>query len=197
MRYNAEHKQKTRMRVLKAAARAIMAQGPHRVAVAGVMAKAGLTHGGFYVHFPSKDAFLSATIDQMFVDSFGQVLPNLETRAAREALSSYIEWYLSPAHRDARANGCPLPYLVADAARLPKAARQRIAQGAEQLRQTIARRISELGIGEPDDEARAVVSALVGAVTLARAEPDRRRSEAILASTQGSLVRRLNLSEAA
>ena len=55
MRYDAEHKQQTRERVLKEAASAIRAEGPHQVAVAGVMARAGLTHGGFYAHFASKD----------------------------------------------------------------------------------------------------------------------------------------------
>ncbi len=54
MRYDADHKQKTREKVLKAAAKAIRAHGPHRIGVAGVMNQAGLTHGGFYAHFESK-----------------------------------------------------------------------------------------------------------------------------------------------
>jgi TetR/AcrR family transcriptional repressor of nem operon len=60
MRYDGDHKQKTRERVLKEAAKAIRAEGPHRIAVAGVMAKAGLTHGGFYAHFKSKDDLVEA-----------------------------------------------------------------------------------------------------------------------------------------
>ena len=55
MRYDSEHKERTRARVLKEAAKAIRAEGPHRVGVAAMMAKAGLTHGGFYAHFVSKD----------------------------------------------------------------------------------------------------------------------------------------------
>ncbi len=66
MRYDSDHKQKTRDRVLKEAANAIRAEGPHRIAVAGVMAKAGLTHGGFYAHFTSKDELVAAAIDTMF-----------------------------------------------------------------------------------------------------------------------------------
>ena len=193
MRYDAAHKEKTRKRVLKVAAKAIRTQGPHRVAVAGVMAKAGMTHGGFYVHFASKEAFLAATVDHMFVDGFGQVLPNMEAREPAQALAIYIEWYLSPAHRDNRSQGCPLPYLVADAPRLPKAARLRISQGMEQLRQAIARKVAGLGLTDPEEEAQSVVSALVGAIALARAEPDRERSNAILASTRAGLMRRLQL----
>ena len=68
MRYDAEHKQKTRERVVQEAAREIRAQGPHRVGVAGIMAKAGLTHGGFYAHFASKDDLVLAAMEQMFRD---------------------------------------------------------------------------------------------------------------------------------
>ncbi|MDP3749598.1 MAG: TetR/AcrR family transcriptional regulator [Phenylobacterium sp.] len=193
MRYDAAHKEKTRTRVLKVAAKAIRTQGPHRIAVAGVMAKAGMTHGGFYVHFASKDAFLAAAVDHMFTDSFGQVLPNMEARSPAEALTAYVDWYLSAAHRDNRNQGCPLPYLVADAPRLPRAARLRIAQGMEQLRRAIARKITELGLADADDEAQSVISALVGAIALARAEPDHERSDAILASTRAGLMRRLKL----
>lgn len=195
MRYDAAHKEKTRRRVLKVAAKAIRTQGPHRIAVAGVMAKAGMTHGGFYVHFASKDAFLAAAVDHMFTDSFGQVLPNMEARPPVEALTAYIDWYLSAAHRDNRNQGCPLPYLVADAPRLPRAARLRIAQGMEQLRQAIARKITGLDLADADAEAEAqsVISALVGAIALARAEPDHERSDAILESTRAGLMRRLKL----
>ncbi|WP_421934818.1 TetR/AcrR family transcriptional regulator [Phenylobacterium sp.] len=193
MRYDAAHKEKTRKRVLKVAAKAIRTQGPHRVAVAGVMAKAGMTHGGFYVHFASKDAFLAATVDHMFIDGFGQVLPNMEARDPAEALRIYIDWYLSPAHRDNRSQGCPLPYLVADAPRLPKAARRRVAQGMEELRQAIARKVAGLGLPKADAEAQSIVAALVGAIALARAEPDRQLSDRILADTHGALMRRLGL----
>ena len=66
MRYDSEHKERTRARVVKEAAKAIRAEGPHRVGVAGVMAKAGLTHGGFYAHFASKDDLVGAAMSQMF-----------------------------------------------------------------------------------------------------------------------------------
>ena len=69
MRYDTDHKQKTREKVLKAAAKAIRADGPHRMGVADVMRKAGLTHGGFYAHFESKDDLVAAAIGQMFEQS--------------------------------------------------------------------------------------------------------------------------------
>ena len=66
MRYDAEHKQRTRERVLKEAAKAIRRDGPHKVSVAAVMAKAGLTHGGFYAHFGSRDELIAEGVAQMF-----------------------------------------------------------------------------------------------------------------------------------
>ena len=66
MRYDSEHKQQTRSKVLDVAARAIRSSGPDRVGVAAIMAEAGLTHGGFYAHFASKDELVAAAIETMF-----------------------------------------------------------------------------------------------------------------------------------
>ncbi len=69
MRYDPGHKNETRDRVLKAAARSMRTDGPHKLGVAAVMAEAGLTHGGFYAHFPSRDALVIATVERLFEDS--------------------------------------------------------------------------------------------------------------------------------
>src|SRR5947209_6791399 len=66
MRYQPDHKEKTRRRVLEEATKAIRRQGPHRLGIARVMKQAGLTHGGFYAHFSSKDALVSAAIAGLF-----------------------------------------------------------------------------------------------------------------------------------
>lgn len=193
MRYDAQHKQQTRERILQEAAREIRAEGPHQVGVAGVMARAGLTHGGFYAHFASKDDLIAAAIDQMFVEARERMAKEIEGRTPAEALAGYIGFYLSPAHRDARNTGCPLPFLAADLPRLTDEARARFAAGAEGLRQRIADQLSALGREEPEAEASSVVSELVGALSLARAEPDRTTSDAILARSKAALLRRLGL----
>src|SRR5262245_27757358 len=133
MRYDAEHKQKTRERVLKEAARAIRAAGPHKVGVAGVMAKAGLTHGGFYAHFASKDDLIAAAIGQMFDEGAAKFAQETEGLEPALALARYIDFYLSTAHRDARRTGCPLPFLSADLPRLARPAQERFAEGVAQL----------------------------------------------------------------
>src|ERR1700741_5024355 len=118
MRYSPDHKQKTKERVLTEAAREIRAQGPHQIGVAAVMAKAGLTQGGFYAHFASKDDLVAQTIDHMFADSADTWRRRTEGRPGKEALNAYVDFYLSAAHRDARGAGCPLPFLASDLPRL-------------------------------------------------------------------------------
>src|SRR5258708_17692302 len=102
MRYDENHKTETRRKVLKAAARAIRAEGPERVGVAAVMAEAGLTHGGFYAHFASKDDLVGEAIVQMFVEAQGKFASTVRGRPPREALAAYIGFYLSRSHRDGR-----------------------------------------------------------------------------------------------
>lgn len=196
MRYDAEHKQKTRERVLKAAAKAIRAEGPHQVGVAGVMAQAGLTHGGFYAHFKSKDELVAAAIGQMFEDGAARIARVSEGETPAQTLISYIDFYLSPGHRDARSSGCPLPFLAADAPRLAEPARERFARGAEGLERRMAQRIAALDNGHSPDEAGSVLAELVGALSLARAEPDPERSDMILKRSKAALKRRLGLEDA-
>ena len=103
MRYDAGHKMETRKKVLREAAKAVRALGPDRVSVADVMASVGLTHGGFYAHFKSKDDLLAAAVDEMFIDAGALVDRSIAGLGPAEGLSDYIDNYLSARHRDARA----------------------------------------------------------------------------------------------
>lgn len=193
MRYDADHKQQTRERVLTAAAKAIRAEGPHRIGVAAVMAEAGLTHGGFYAHFESKDDFIAAAIGQMFVETRTRLDRATEGRTPAEGLVAYLDFYLSAAHRDTRTAGCPLPFLSADVPRLAVPSRERFAQGVAALTGRLAKVLAELGRADAEEAAGSMLSEMVGAVALARAEPDPARSDAILARTRAALQRRLGL----
>lgn len=193
MRYDADHKQKTRAKVLKAAAKAIRAEGPHRIGVAEVMAQAGLTHGGFYAHFASKDELVAAAIGQMFEESRARLLHETGDRKPAEALSAYIDFYLSPAHRDARRSGCPIAALASDLPRLSARVREQFAVGTRRLTQALAQLLGQLGHVTADREASSAVAELVGALSLARFEDDAERSDAILADSRRALKRRLKL----
>jgi len=193
MRYEPDHKEQTRQKVLRAATRAIRAEGPHKVAVAKVMARAGLTHGGFYAHFASKDELIAAAIDQMFSEARSRVILETEGRPPAEALSAYIDFYLSRKHRDARATGCPMASLAADLPRLTEKARERFAAGVSGLRTRLAGHLTRLGIDDAEAGASSMVAELVGALSLARAEPDAGASDAILSRSSAALKRRFAL----
>lgn len=193
MRYGAEHKQQTRERILREAATAIRTEGVQKVAVAPVMAKAGLTQGGFYAHFASRDDLVAAAIEQMFVEGGERLIRSLEGRAPAEGLALYLDFYLSRAHCEMRTGGCPLPFLSADAPRLEPTARERIGAGARRMAERIAEALQAMGRPDAETAAGSVVNEIVGAVSLARIEPDLEASEAILARTRRALAERLLL----
>jgi TetR/AcrR family transcriptional repressor of nem operon len=190
MRYHAEHKQRTREKVLKAAAKAIRAQGPHRVGVAAVMGKAGLTHGGFYAHFDSKDDLVAAAIGQMFDENRATWDRVTQEKQPAQALAAFIDFYLSIMHRDAVSAGCPIPTLAPESRRLSKASRAQLAAGVARLEERFRVQLESLGIPNPQDEASSIVAEMVGALALARAEPDSERSESILNASKQRLKAR-------
>src|SRR5450631_4603946 len=104
------------------------------------MAGAGLTHGGFYAHFPSKDDLVAAAIDEMFEEARSRFAAATAGRDA-QGLARYIDAYLSRRHRDGRGSGCPLPALSAEAARLGKGARARYGEGVARLTAALAAEI--------------------------------------------------------
>lgn len=196
MRYSTDHKAATRERVLKEAAKEIRAKGPDGVAVAGVMARAGLTHGAFYAHFPSKEALVAEAVDQMFVDARRRTdkLPAPDTPHA--ALRDYVEFYLSPAHRDQRDRGCPLPALSADMVRSESLASVRFAEGIEGLACRLAGMLERIGIEGAEAEGNALLAQLVGALSLARALGTGDASDAMLRENKQKIRARYGLDAA-
>jgi TetR/AcrR family transcriptional repressor of nem operon len=193
MRYDTEHKQRTRTKVLEAAAQAIRNDGPERVGVAAVMAEAGLTHGGFYAHFKSKDELVAAAIGQMFEESRARLARETEGRGAKEGLAAYVDFYLSAKHRDARGRGCPIAALASDAPRLSDNVRAAFADGVARLTTGLAEKLEQCGTDEPQMAARSMVAELVGALSLARVETDPATSNAILRDSRTQLKHRFGL----
>ncbi|WP_426130420.1 TetR/AcrR family transcriptional regulator [Pararhizobium sp. PWRC1-1] len=196
MRYTKEHKSKTRERVLEAAGRQIRQCGVQGIALNGVMAAAGLTHGSFYAHFASKDDFLAEAVEQMFLDSPVSILRG-DGKSAESALGEFVDYYLSPEHRDTRVSGCPLPFLAADAPRLNENLRQRLSKGVAGMAALIAGHLSHVshrGKGSVGEFASSVVSEIVGVIILARVESDGIRSDVLLKSSRDQIRNRLGLS---
>lgn len=197
MRYDTEHKQRTRDKVVKAAARAIRAKGPDGVGIAAVMAEVGLTHGGFYAHFESKDDLVAAAVAQMFEEARARLAAETQQRPPAEGLCSYVDFYLSPAHRDARRAGCPIAALASELPRMSAKLRRHFAAGSEGLVEALAALLGEIGRPDAVAEARSVFAELLGALSIARFESDAARSDEILASSRTAVKRRLGLAATA
>lgn len=195
MRYDSEHKERTRARVLKEAAKAIRAEGPHRVGVAAMMAKAGLTHGGFYAHFASKDDLVVAAMSRMFDEASAKFDRLTAGKPPAAALRAYIDFYLSRQHRDARDTGCPLPSLSADLPRLGVAARRQFAAGLAGLTARVEGLLSALGWPDAEMLASSALAEMAGALSMARGVADPKQSDAILKASRNALKLRFGLVE--
>lgn len=195
MRYDRDHKANTRERVIKEAAAAIRFAGPDRVRVADLMRRAGLTHGGFYAHFASKDALLADAIDRMFAEASATFFTGWEERDPREVLTRYVDYYLSALHVDARDLGCPVPILAGNSHKLPEPARARFAAGAERMRSRMTALLERTGVDDAEARAQSAMCEMVGAVSLARLAPDRACVDRALANARRSVRRKLDLPE--
>src|SRR5215212_9091744 len=114
MRYSDRHKQETRTKVVRAAAAAVRAKGPEGLGVAEVMAEAGLTHGGFYAHFPNKEALVVAALEEAFGQSARRFARMTDGLSHAAALEVFVDSYVSPEHRAHPERGCPIAALSSD-----------------------------------------------------------------------------------
>jgi len=193
MRYSDTHKEETRNRILSVASRQVRARGPDGVGVAEVMAEAGLTHGGFYAHFKSKDALIGAAIEAAFENrrAFFRNLPEAADNAA--FLERFVDSYISEIHRDRPERGCPVATLSSDIPRQGEAARAAFDAGVKGLIHTIS---SRLTVGAPKDRdalAGSLVAEMAGAVALARAVSDPELSDRLLEQSRRSVKARMGL----
>ncbi|HEV8016249.1 MAG TPA: TetR/AcrR family transcriptional regulator [Stellaceae bacterium] len=202
MRITREQTEKNRDRIVAAAAQLFGEHGFDGVGVVELMQAAGLTHGGFYNHFDSKEALESAVCDVAFETAVARLEQLVgETATAprkRSALAAYVGHYLSGAARDAPAPRCPMVALTGDAVRHGPDIRRRFAAGFQRYIDALAGLM-----GRPANAPRAVAerlrkeaivltATLVGAQLLARAvkDADIALSDDILATVQQATARR-------
>ena len=196
MRYSDTHKDETHEKLLKIAGRALREKGPDGVAVADVMKQAGLTHGGFYAHFKSKDALLVEALEGVFAHSKQKFRAATEGMPPRHALAAYIDFYVSQRHRDNPVNGCPVTALNSDLPRQSKAFRKAFDDGAKMLVSSMETRIREAGVdGDAHALAASVLSAMAGAVAISRAISDRVLSDQMLETARESIKQRLGVDD--
>jgi len=192
MRYPPEHKQVTRERVLRSAGRALRREGPDKVAVADVMREAGLTHGGFYAHFGSKDDLLARAIESMFDEVLAAFEKGTAGKPPREALQGYVKRYLTLAHCDTRESGCPIAALATDIPRMNVEARRAFEAGSARLASAIAGLLRELQVPDAGAAATSLLAELVGSLVLARCASDPATAERLLEASRSQVLARIH-----
>jgi TetR/AcrR family transcriptional repressor of nem operon len=180
-------KQLTHERIVDTAARAIRRGGFHGVGVADIMKEAGLTHGGFYAHFESRDALVCEALERAGRDSAARLAKSALQRRARggSAFQAFVERYLSDAHLSALESGCPVAALASE---MPRQSPEVSGAAAQRVRSLVAAVRDVLPEGALPDSAGAVAAQLVGALQLARALGDNAEGKALLAATRRALV---------
>ncbi len=177
MNAKSEQKARTHADILRSAAELIRGRGIAAASVANVMGRLGLTVGGFYAHFPSKDQLVAEALDSVMSESWQALVERHAKKPREQRLSAIIDGYLSVAHRDAELAGCPMPAIVSELPSQDGVVRKSFRQSF--LRNV--RLLREAG-GLDEDDALAGIALLVGAMVLARATRGSELSERILAS---------------
>lgn len=184
-RYSPDHKEATRRRMIDTAGRRFKSDGIDGSGIATLVADAGLTNGAFYGHFASKDDLVASVVAQQLADQVAVVnsLP-----AGLAAVEQYLREYLSPAHRDDLAGGCPSAALLDEIGRCDVSVREAYTEGANAMIQAIAGRLED---GDPEratERAIGLFTLLVGSLQTARAVTDPELSDRILEAAYSNAV---------
>jgi len=190
MRYSKEHKLETHARIVRKASVRLREKGAHGIGVADLMKDAGLTHGGFYAHFASREALV--------IEAFGHAMDRSTERWRRlaeqtpkdERLAAIVESYLTPIHRDDPGHGCAVPTLGADIARESPKTRKAFAAKLEQMIDMLAEQIGELPPKAARKEAMAAIATMMGTLVLARIAGQGEFSDEILIAGRDAVLDR-------
>jgi len=188
-RYSTAHKATTRTRILAASEQLIKDRGAEGASVEAVMRAAGLTVGGFYAHFGSKDELARESLLYGIERSFARLTAGLEDLRGPAFAAALVRRYLEQAQDPALENACPLTLLLPDVARADDAFRTRFAERTAALLAGIEDRLPAIVGMAPRDVALALFAALSGAGAMARAAPTARARARIAAATQAMLER--------
>jgi len=172
-------KEATRGRILRAAARALRKHGYEGVGVADVMKEAGLTHGGFYAHFESRDALLAAASDQAGAESIETLSRAVAAARPGQELTALVDTYLSDRHVAGPEQGCAIAAAGSEVPRQQAEVRRVASRRIKDLIGLIERQFPEWGRSAAHDKAMAIAATMVGAMVLARAVDDAQLSNRI------------------
>lgn len=179
-------KGKTHRRILSSASSLMRREGLAGASVPRVMRGAGLTVGGFYAHFRSKQAMDAEVLRTTLAERRAAWFAGLEGSAGTAWLARAVKRYLSPTHRDAPHDGCPLPAVLSELGRADRRTREAAVEAIEAYARAIEERAREAerpGVGAgatPRERALATLALCIGGVALARAFGERPASDEVL-----------------
>lgn len=169
MRGSRDDKAASRERIVAIAATRIREAGTEQPGVAEVMNAAGLTHGGFYKHFASRDDLIAEAVKRAMVDSEPRIAQLVADSGSDDLLTAFVDAYLSPEHRDDPGTGCGVAALGSDVARLGGVPQEAFRDQVDRYRAQLQPLLDD---GGEEDEARGratvTLCAMVGALTIAR-----------------------------
>lgn len=175
----ARSKEATHYRIVDAAARAIRRSGYNGTGVADIMKDAGLTHGGFYAHFPSREAMLAEAADRAGGESVAMMQQLATTLPPDQVLPAMMEAYLSKEHLETIETGCAIAALGSEMPRQAPEVRRAATRRIKEMIDLVSRQSPDWGQPGAHERALFTVAAMVGTLVLARAVDDTRLSDAL------------------
>ena len=197
MRYSKEHKQETHTRIVRKAAVLLREKGAHGIGVADLMKEAGLTHGGFYAHFDSREALVIEAFAYAMDRSIAHWRSTVAQLPAERRLSNIVESYLTTTHRDDPGRGCAVPTLGAEIARENPKTRKAFAAKLEQMSEMIAEQLPDLPPKAARKQAAATLATMMGTLVLSRIAGNGEFSDEILAAGREAVLSRAAQAKAA
>jgi TetR/AcrR family transcriptional regulator, transcriptional repressor for nem operon len=187
MRYEPEHKTQTRDRIVRKTASKLRAEGLNGPGVASVMKASGLTVGGFYKHFRSKDELFAEAIAQAFSDS-EKVYSSLQNVPREDKWKEVVRRYLSPEHCDHPETGCPVAALAPEIARAKFSVRKRVSGLMKERTNRWVEFMPGRTAGDREQSFLVIFSAMAGAVSVARMLTEPAERQKLLATVQDYLL---------
>lgn len=188
MRYDSEHKARTHSRIVKSASRQLRKRGLNGPAVTTLMKASGLTHGGFYKHFSSRDDLVVEAVEESLQELTDMLIDAAKQSSSKEGWRAMIKTYLSLERCDRAEVGCPIAALAPDIARTPSAMKQRISAAILKFRADIIPFMPGRTEEEKGTNFLRIMTSMVGGISIARTMPEQTVRLAILNSVRDTLL---------
>ncbi|MFZ6654481.1 TetR/AcrR family transcriptional regulator [Undibacterium sp. TJN19] len=189
MRNSREQTAQTRERIVETAARLYRERGINGIGVADLMSEAGLTHGGFYKHFESKEALIAEACTEALQATRAELRRKVDQANDADALAALVHSYLSKVHSDHPGHGCAIAAMGAEAIRDDGLGKVAMAEGVDELLALIRQQLTRKGSDDVDAKAHGILAALIGGLLLSRTMSSGNKAKAVLRDTSAFILK--------